>query len=145
TSSPDTTTGAASTAAATATATRRSGSGRRRGRTEGGRRALGGVLRDPACSNRFRGVPRPRSVMALYDDPRPHEFPYRAIRRLLETPGNLADLLAEVLPDLAGRFDCARAELVNREFRLENWQQHELDLLFRVPFRTGQSEQPALV
>lgn len=83
--------------------------------------------------------------MALYDDPPLHDFPDRAIRRLLENPGNLRDLLAEVLPEVADHFDCARAELVNREFRLENWQKHELDLLFRIPFRTGTAEQGVLV
>jgi hypothetical protein len=83
--------------------------------------------------------------MALYDDPPLHDFPDRAIRRLLENPSNLREVLEEVLPRLADRFDYARAELVNREFALQNWQRHELDLLFRIPFRTDDGEQWVLV
>jgi hypothetical protein len=81
----------------------------------------------------------------IYDDPPLHDFPDRAIRRLLEHPANLADVLAAVAPTLAPHFDCTRAELVNREFTLQNWQQHELDLLFRIPFRADGEEQAALV
>jgi hypothetical protein len=47
----------------------------------------------------------------IYDDPPLHDFPDRAIRRLLENPGNLADLLAAAAPALAPHFDCNRAEL----------------------------------
>ena len=83
--------------------------------------------------------------MPIYDDPPLHDFPDRAIRRLLENPGNLADLLAAAAPALAPHFDCNRAELVNREFTLENWQRHELDLLFRIPYRVEGEEQAALV
>jgi hypothetical protein len=53
--------------------------------------------------------------------------------------------LAAVAPELAPHFDCSQAVLVNREFTLANWQQHELDLLFRIPFRTEGQEQAALV
>jgi hypothetical protein len=83
--------------------------------------------------------------MALYDDPPLHDFPDRAIRRLLENPGNLADLLAAVAPDLAPGFDCSRAVLVIREFTLPSWQQHEHDLLFELPFRAAAGDQPAAV
>jgi hypothetical protein len=49
--------------------------------------------------------------MSLFDDPPLHDFPDRAIRRLLADPANLRDLLASLLPDLVDRFDFSRLEL----------------------------------
>lgn len=74
--------------------------------------------------------------MSLFDDPPLHDFPDRAIRRLLENPANLRDLLASLLPDLVDRLDFDRIEPVGREFLLEDWRRRESDLLFRLPFRT---------
>jgi hypothetical protein len=73
--------------------------------------------------------------MPLFDDPPLHDFPDRAIRRLLEDPANLADLIAALLPDLVGRFDFTRMETLGREFLLDDWRRRESDLLFRLPLR----------
>jgi hypothetical protein len=72
--------------------------------------------------------------MPLYDDPPLHDFPDRAIRRLMEDPANLRDLVAAVLPGLVDRLDFSRVELLPREFLLEDWRKRENDLLFRLPF-----------
>jgi hypothetical protein len=85
--------------------------------------------------------------MALFDDPPLHDFPDRAIRRLLADPANLHDLIEAVLPELVERFDFTRVEEVGREFLLEDWRRRESDLLFRLPFRApaDATEQWALV
>jgi hypothetical protein len=74
-----------------------------------------------------------------------HDFPDRAIREALQQPGNLRDLLEVVVPDLAPAFDCRRAELLDRQFLLDDWRRRESDLLFRIPFQAAEGEQPALV
>src|SRR5258708_3860394 len=79
------------------------------------------------------------------DDSPLHDFPDRAIRQALQQPGNLRDLLNAVVPDLAPGFDCERAELLDREFPLDDWRRRESDLLFRIPYRTGDGERFALV
>ena len=43
-------------------------------------------------------------------EPPLHDFPDRAIRKLLENPGNLRDPIAAVVPDLVERFDFGRLE-----------------------------------
>jgi hypothetical protein len=83
--------------------------------------------------------------MALFDDPPLHDFPDRAIRKALEHPHNLRDLLAEAVPHLAERFHCEQAQLLDRAFLLEDWRGRESDLLFRIPFRATDAEQPVLV
>jgi predicted transposase YdaD len=83
--------------------------------------------------------------MPLFDDPPLHDFPDRAIRRLLEDPRNLRDLLMDVAPDLASRFDFSTVEPADRSFLMEDWRRREADLLFRIPFQEGESERPALV
>lgn len=83
--------------------------------------------------------------MSLFDDPPLHDFPDRAIRKLLENPRNLRDLIAAVVPDLAAGFDFERAEPVDRSFLMEDWRGRESDLLVRVPFREHPDERPALV
>src|SRR5262249_1506146 len=77
-----------------------------------------------------------RGLMSLFDQPPLHDFPDRAIRRLLADPANLRDLMAALLPDLVERFDFGGVEEVGREFVLEDWRRRESDLFFRVPFRT---------
>jgi hypothetical protein len=85
--------------------------------------------------------------MPLFDEPPLHDFPDRAIRRLLEDPHNLRDLLAAVVPDLVGRFDFGHVEPVDRSFLLDDWRRRESDLLFRVPYEIDGAEAapPALV
>jgi hypothetical protein len=72
--------------------------------------------------------------MTRFDQPPLHDFPDRALRRLLQNPGNLRDLLADLLPDLIDRFDFSRLEVLDRDFPLEDWRRRESDLLFRLPF-----------
>lgn len=50
-----------------------------------------------------------------------HDFPDRAIRRLLEDPRNLREVIVDLLPDLADRFDFEHVEQVRRDFLLEDW------------------------
>jgi hypothetical protein len=59
--------------------------------------------------------------MPLFDDPPLHDFPDRAIRRMLEHPANLRDLLAAVLPDLVDHFDIARMQIIPSRFLLDDW------------------------
>src|SRR5262249_14268458 len=70
-------------------------------------------------------------ALPLFDQPPLHDFPDRAFRRLLEDWRTLADLVQEILPDLAAGFDFERTEAVNREFLLEDWRGRESDLFFR--------------
>jgi hypothetical protein len=69
--------------------------------------------------------------MPLFDQPPLHDFPDRALHRLLEDLRNLRDLLHEILPDLAAHFDFEGAELLDRTFLLEDWRQPESDLFSR--------------
>ena len=74
--------------------------------------------------------------MTILDEYYLHDFPDRAIRKLLEHRSNLRDLVTAVAPDLAASFDFEHAEPVQpREFVLEDWRTRESDLLFRVPLR----------
>src|SRR5437773_5882514 len=83
--------------------------------------------------------------MPLFDEPPLHDFPDRAIRRLLEDPQNLRNLLAAVLPELVDRFDFERVEIVPRTFLLDDWRRREADILFRLPFKDDPAAPPALV
>jgi hypothetical protein len=74
--------------------------------------------------------------MPLFDEPPLHDFPDRAIRKLLENVHNLRDLVQAVVPELAAGFDFERAVLLDRSFLMEDWRGRESDLLFQVPFRT---------
>lgn len=74
-----------------------------------------------------------------------HDFPDRAIRRLLEDPRNLREIVADLLPDLADRFDFDHIENVRRDFLLEDWRGRESDLFFRLPFHDEGGDQPTLV
>jgi hypothetical protein len=82
--------------------------------------------------------------MPLFDEPPLHDFPDRAIRRLLEDPHNLRHLLAAVLPDLVARFDFDHVERVDRAFLLDDWRRRESDLLFRLPFQPARGDEAAL-
>jgi hypothetical protein len=82
--------------------------------------------------------------MPPFDDPL-HDFPDRAIRRLLQDPTNLRNLLADLLPELVDRFDFARLELLPRTFLLDDWRRREADLFFRLPFRDDPAAPPVLV
>src|SRR5437867_2835257 len=64
------------------------------------------------------------------DDPL-HDFPDRAFRGLLEEPHNLRDLLADLAPDLAARFDFEQREILPRTFLLDDWRRREADMSFR--------------
>jgi len=83
--------------------------------------------------------------MSLFDDPPLRDFPDRAIRRLLEDPANLGELLGAVHPELSRHMDFSRVELVTRTFLMEDWRERECDLFFRVPYRTPTMEQWILV
>src|SRR4051794_12942914 len=83
--------------------------------------------------------------MPLFDEPPLHDFPDRAIRRLLENPGNLRDLITAVVPDLVDQFDFERLEILPRAFLLDDWRRRESDLLFRLPFRDDEAAPPVLV
>jgi hypothetical protein len=83
--------------------------------------------------------------MTPFDPTLLHDFPDRAIRRRLEEPGNLADLLGAVVPLLAPNFECDRAELQPPAFPLDDWRYRESDLLFLIPYRTGKGRRKVLV
>jgi hypothetical protein len=87
----------------------------------------------------------PRLPLSFLDDPPLRDFPDRAIRRMLEHPHNLRDLLRAVAPALADRFDFDRVQPVSRTFLLEDWRERESDLLFLIPFRGEGAELPVLV
>lgn len=87
--------------------------------------------------------------MPLFDEPKYlHDFPDRAIRRLLHDPSNLRELIAALLPDLVARFDFSQLRPAERDFLLDDWRGRESDLLFRLPFRQlpdAPAPPPALV
>jgi hypothetical protein len=83
--------------------------------------------------------------MPLFDDPPLRDFPDRAMRRLLEDPANLGELLGAVQPELSRHLDFSRVEPVKRTFLMEDWRERECDLFFRVPYRTPTMEQWILV
>lgn len=83
--------------------------------------------------------------MSFLDEIGPRDFPDRAIRYLLQHPRNLQELVERVAPDVAGRLDFNRMTAVPREFLMEDWRRRELDLLFEVPLRAEDREQPVLV
>jgi hypothetical protein len=75
----------------------------------------------------------------------PRDLPDRAIREALRHPANLRSFLHQVVPALAGRFDCERRRLLDREFPLDDWRRREADLPFEIPYRLGDEELWALV
>ncbi|MBV9124246.1 MAG: Rpn family recombination-promoting nuclease/putative transposase [Planctomycetes bacterium] len=83
--------------------------------------------------------------MAKFEEPPLHDFPDRAIRKLLENPQNLRDLLVAIVPDLAAHLDFEHLEPVDRSFLLEDWRGRESDLLFRIPYQTPEEAKPVVV
>lgn len=84
--------------------------------------------------------------MSLLERQYLHDFPDRAIRKLLEHPANLRDLVTAVAPELARQLDFAKLEPVQpREFLLDDWRSRESDLLFRVPLRRHRGHPGTLV
>jgi hypothetical protein len=75
----------------------------------------------------------------------PRDLADRIIRRTLPHPAHLRAFLRQVVPDLAGGFDCDRARPLGREFVLPGWREREADLPFEVPYRTAAEEVWALV
>lgn len=59
--------------------------------------------------------------------------------------GGDSSVRAEATAKLADGFDCERAELMERDFPMEDWRGRMADLPFEVPYRTAQGEQRALV
>jgi hypothetical protein len=83
--------------------------------------------------------------VSFFENPPLHDFPDRAIRQLLSDPRNPRDLLMEVVPDIAARLDFGAVEVVDRSFLMEDWRRREVDLFFRIPFRSGEGQPPVLV
>lgn len=75
----------------------------------------------------------------------PRDFADSIYRESLKQPENLRDLVRAVLPDIADRFAFDRAELLDREFPLDDWRRRESDLLFRIPFRDVDFELETLI
>lgn len=65
------------------------------------------------------------------------EFNDRGTLWLLEDPLLLQDFLRLLDAPLAEALDFAQAQRINRSFVAENLQKHESDLIYRVPYRTG--------
>jgi Putative transposase, YhgA-like len=82
------------------------------------------------------------ATMSRFELPPLHDFPDRAIRRLLEDVHNLRDLLAAAFPEIVERFDFEKVEPVPRTFLLDDWRRRESDLLFRVPFASRPASEP---
>jgi hypothetical protein len=80
-----------------------------------------------------------------HSDRPPHQLLDRMIRQSLRHPDNLRALLGQAVPDLAGNFDCTRANLLEREFPLDDWRHRETDVPFEIPFQLGTAEVWALV
>ena len=75
----------------------------------------------------------------------PRDFADHISRESLKNLENLRDLVSAALPEIAGGFVFERAELLDREFSLEDWRRRESDLLFRIPFRDGDTELETLI
>ena len=75
----------------------------------------------------------------------PRNFADRIYRESLKNPDNLRDLVSTVLPELARGLVFERAELLDREFPLDDWRRRESDLLFRIPYRDGDTVLEALI
>lgn len=83
--------------------------------------------------------------MSLFQEPPLHDFPDRAFRQLLSDPGNLRDLVAALLPDVAARLDFSRLEILPRTFLLDDWRHREADLLIRLPWLPAEVDAPPLL
>jgi predicted transposase YdaD len=76
--------------------------------------------------------------MTVAANPPLHDLPDRFLRQSLQHPNNLRALLEQAVPQLADRFDCSRAHLLDREFPLDDWRRRETDLPFEIPYRTAE-------
>jgi hypothetical protein len=74
-----------------------------------------------------------------------HNFPDHAIRQLLEDHSNLQELLGRIIPRIAAHLDFPRMQPLPRTFWREDWRGRESDLLFRIPYRSGEGEHEVLV
>ena len=81
----------------------------------------------------------------MHDEPPIHDYADRMFRESLQQPDNLRAFLREVLPDLADGFDVSQARLLSREYLMDDWRGREADLLFEIPWRSGEVERWALV
>src|ERR1051325_8633605 len=74
-----------------------------------------------------------------------HPFWDRSIRFLLRRPKHLRAILGVCHPELAGRLDFERLELIDRSFVLDDYRQREADLVVRVPYQTDAGSQDVIV
>ena len=65
----------------------------------------------------------------------PYDFADHIYRDDLKKTENLRDFVSAVVPDIARGLVFERAELLDREFLLDDWRRRESDLLFRIPYR----------
>ena len=70
--------------------------------------------------------------MSFFEDPPLRDFPDHAMRRLLEEPANLRDLVSAVLPDLVAALDFTRVQYEAREFLMQDWRKRECDLFVSI-------------
>ena len=83
--------------------------------------------------------------MSMTGDTPIHPFPDRAIRQSLVYPDHLRSFLRQAVPDIADRFVCEQARLLDREFATDDWRKRESDLLFEIPFRANDGVRLLLV
>jgi len=70
------------------------------------------------------------------------QFWDRSIRKLLQRPDRVRELVRLVAPELVDGLDFSRMERVERTFILEDYREREADLVFLVPFLEGTEEGP---
>ncbi|MFM9959860.1 MAG: Rpn family recombination-promoting nuclease/putative transposase [Planctomycetaceae bacterium] len=75
----------------------------------------------------------------------PRDFADVICREALKQTANLRDFVSDALPEIAARLDFDRAKLLDPEFRLNDWQRRESDLLFLIPARDGDTESETLI
>ena len=75
----------------------------------------------------------------------PRDFADHIYRESLKNLENLRDFVSAALPEIASGFVFERAELLDREFLLDDFRRRESDLLFRIPFRDGDTELETLI
>ncbi|MBI4563866.1 MAG: Rpn family recombination-promoting nuclease/putative transposase [Planctomycetes bacterium] len=62
-------------------------------------------------------------------------FPDRAIRSLLQSPGNVRALLHMAAPEIARGFNVSKLSRLERTFVQETFRQREADCILRLPYR----------
>jgi hypothetical protein len=73
------------------------------------------------------------------------DFADRFFRDALRNPENLREFLMDAVPTLASGFDFTRVNFIEPTFLLPNWRRREADMLFEIPYRSGEEERIALV